>query len=184
MNYDVIRLLSAVPGGRVFGLDQQTLISTLIQLLNACILAVVLGIILYKPVREFMKKRSEKIGGQLEGARAKMAEADKVKAEYEKKLSEIESERALILEAAKAEAAEGAKHVIAQARSEASAIKQRAEESVRTERERLKKETKHHIVEVSALMTEKLISRTADGIVQEELFNQALSELENATWRS
>jgi len=184
LNYDVNLLLSGLPEGRVFGLDQQTLISTLIQLFNACVLAVVLGFLLYKPVRNFLRTRSDKISGQIKDARAKMAEAEKVKAEYEQKLQDIDGERAKILEAAKAEAAESGKLIISQAKSEAASIKQRAEESALSEKERLKQDTKRHIIEVSSLMASKMVAQAMDSKEQDKLFENVISELEDATWRN
>lgn len=175
-------LFSAVPDGRVFGLDQQTLISILIQLLNACILAVVLGLILYKPVQQYMKKRTDRIGGQIKDAQSKMSDANKVKAEYEKKLQEIDTQRIKILDAAKADAAKQGKAIIEEARKQAKAIKQHAEESISGERQRLKKETKQHIIEVSALMATKFVSRSIDSETQDKLFEETISELEDAEW--
>ena len=61
MSSKIILLAQAVPEGRVFGLDSQTLISIGIQLFNGSILAVALAFILYNPVKDFMEKRREKI---------------------------------------------------------------------------------------------------------------------------
>ena len=49
----------AASAGRVFALDSQTLIGIAIQLINAVILAVVLGFMLYNPVKDFMRKRKQ-----------------------------------------------------------------------------------------------------------------------------
>ncbi|MGI6161243.1 MAG: hypothetical protein ACOYJD_04355 [Christensenellales bacterium] len=184
MNFDVTILLNAVPDGRVFGLDQQTLISTGIHLLNACILAVALGFILYKPVQEFMRKRSERISGQLDEARNKMVEADALKAGYEKKLREIDAERVKILEAARLTASEKSRRIIDLARSEAADIKQRAEQSAMSERERLKEETRLYIIEASSLMAGKFVEKTIDSDTQDRLFDEAIAELEESAWLS
>ena len=61
-------VLAEIPPGRMFGLDMQTLIQVGPQLLNVGILAFFLSWLLYKPVRAFMAKRSERIAGQLEHA--------------------------------------------------------------------------------------------------------------------
>ena len=55
-----------MPEERLFGLDSQTLIQIGIQLLNGIILAVALGYILYKPVKEFLHKRSEGIQNKID----------------------------------------------------------------------------------------------------------------------
>ncbi len=182
MKFEVAILLAGLPEGRVFGLDMQTLTDTAIQLLNACILAAALGFILYKPVREFMHRRTEKINGQFKDARDKMAEADELKSMYEKKLREIDTERIKILEAARAAAAEKSKHILEEARSEAADIRRRTEESVLGEKERLKKETRLHIIEVSSLMAAKFVKQSIDSDAQDRLFEETMTELEESKW--
>src|SRR5690554_160094 len=96
----------AVPEGRVFGLDLQTLIGIGIQLLNGIILAVALGFILYKPVKEFMQRRTDRIRNNINEAKAAMTKANELIAEYDRKIKEIDKERLAILEAARLKAAE------------------------------------------------------------------------------
>lgn len=182
MNFEIMLLSGTATDGRVFGLDQQTLISTAIQLLNACILAVVLGFILYKPVRNFMHKRTDIIRGQVSDAQNKMAEADALKASYEKKLDEIDMERIKILESARIAAAEKSKHILEEARAEAANIRRHTEESILIEKERLKKEAKLYIIEVSSLMAAKFVEHTIDSDTQDKLFDETMAELEEARW--
>lgn len=184
MSFSMILAQSTVPEGRLFALDQQTLISTAILLINFIILAVVLGLILYKPVQQYLRERTERISGQLEDAQAKVAQAEALKAEYEAKIREITVERSLSLEAARLEAVERTRHMLEEARHEAAIIKQRAEESIQLEKQRLTRETRQHIVEISALMTEKLVRKTINSETHERLFEEALAELEEAPWPS
>ncbi len=174
----------AVPDGRLFALDQQTLISALIQLFNFMILAAALGLILYKPVQKYLRGRTERIRGQLEDAQHKMAKAEALKAEYETKLNEIASERAGVLESARSEAADRSRQMLDEARLEAAAVSRRAEERVLAEEERFKLEAWQHIVEVSSLMTEKLIKSTVDSDTHQRLFEEAMTELEETPWPS
>lgn len=182
--FGVALIQNAVPDGRMFALDTQTLISIGIQLLNFCILAVILGFILYKPVQKYMNKRTERISRQIGDAQNKTARAEELKAEYEAKLTEIAAERAAALESARLEAAERSRQVLDAARSEAAAIRQRAEESVLAEEERLKKEAWQYIVEISSLMAEKLVRKTIDSETHERLFAEAMAELEETPWPS
>ena len=95
----IVLLAQKVPDGRVFALDTQTLISIVIQLLNGIILALALTFILYKPVKEFMNKRTERFQSKLKEAEAAMAKANELIAEYGSKLEALEKERDKILEA-------------------------------------------------------------------------------------
>ncbi len=182
MNPEIVLVLAAVPEGRMFALDQQTLISTIILLANVGILALVLGKLLYKPVQEYMRRRTEKISSQLEEAQNRLAQADALKAEYEAKMQEIAAERARSLEAARIEAAERSRQMMEEAQHEVAVLKQRTAESIQVEKERLKRDSRQHIVEISALMTEKLVRKTIDRETHERLFDEALAELEEAPW--
>lgn len=174
----------SVPDGRVFGLDQQTLIQIGIQLFNAVVLSIILGFILYKPVRAFLKQRADKISGRFEDARTSQAKADALLAEYENKLKEIDTERIQILESSKYTAAEQSRQMLEEAKREAAEIKRRAHDSVLAEREWLKEETRLHIIEVSSLMAGKIVSRTIDSSDQDRIFEETMAELEDASWQS
>ncbi len=179
---DQFAILLNAGAQRVFSLDQQTLFDIAIQLFNACLLAAVLGFVLYKPVQKFLRGRADKISGQLNEARDSMAEAGRTKAEYEKKLREIDTERIRILEAARLEAADQGRHIVEDAKHEASEIRRRAHEGAMAERERLKEETRLHIIEVSSLMAGKLVAHSIDRATQDRLFDETMAQLEEAKW--
>ena len=179
-----VLFLTTVPAGRVFALDQQTLINIGIQFFNAGFLAVVLGFLLYKPLQEFMNRRTQKISDQLKDAQEKLTEAEALKTQYEKKLRNIQTERFQILDAARITASERSKHLLEEARQEAAVIRKRAEENISTEKERLKKETKSHIIEISSLMAAKFVTHQMDQDTQNRLFEETMAELEEARWLS
>ena len=79
-------LTQTVPEGRLFALDNQTLIQIGIQLLNGIILAIALSIILYKPVKEYLRKRSDTIKSRFDEAETATARANELIAEYEGRL--------------------------------------------------------------------------------------------------
>lgn len=180
----IVFLAQAVPEGRVFGLDLQTLISIGIQLINGVILAVALYKILYKPVKEFMQKRTDRIKSQIDDADAAMVKANELIAEYDRKLKEIEKERAEILEAARLEAADESRKILEDAKREANEIKKRTMESISEAKRRLKEESRLYIIEVASLMAEKYIAQNIDEETQEKLFEEAIAQLEDAQWQN
>jgi actin-like ATPase involved in cell morphogenesis len=120
--------MQVVPDGRVFGLDAQTLISIGIQLFNAIILALALGFILYNPVKDFLRKRSEKIQKQIDDSDAAMMKAKELIAEYEAKIKDIDKERLEILEAARLKASEESKKILQEAKGEEDEIENKEDE--------------------------------------------------------
>ena len=171
-------------GGRVFGLDQQTLIQIGINLFNVAVLAFVLSKLLYNPVRNFMRKRSEGIESQLEHAEKESKGATALRLEYERKLKEIDVQKEAILEEARKLAADNRGRMMLEAKAEADALKARAASEIEAEYARAREEMRQAIIEISALMTEKLVMVSIDSDTQERLFNEAMGELEGATWRS
>lgn len=177
-------LLAASSDGRVFGLDQQTLIQIAIQLFNTCILAAFLTKILYKPVRSFMQKRTERINAQLLKAEQDVAHADELKVQYEGKLKDIEAERRDILEAARRVAMDNTKQILEDARVEAKLIRERAEQDIVREQQRVKDEMRVQIIELSSVMAGKFVTSAMDSDTQDRLFSETVSELEDSTWLS
>ena len=176
-------LLAAVPEGRVFGLDEQTLISIVIQLVNACILAAALTYILYKPVRKFLHKRADRIREEAGRAQEDMAKANELKAEYEQKLTDIELERVQVLESAHLLAAEKGKQLLVEAQNEAAAAKERALAEVQVERERVQGEIKLQIIEAASLMAGRFVAHAIDSETQSRLFDETMAELEGSAWK-
>ncbi|NLA57751.1 MAG: ATP synthase F0 subunit B [Firmicutes bacterium] len=149
---DMLFSAQAASAGRVFALDSQTLIGIAIQLFNAAVLAVGLGFMLYNPVKDFMRKRTERIQAQRDEADAALAKANNLISEYDAKLRDIDNERAKMLEVARLEAAEESKVIIAQAKQEADRIRERSLAAVSEYRKRLGEENRLYIVEVASLM--------------------------------
>lgn len=183
MNAGRILLLSAVPEGSVFSLDQQTLVSIGIQLFNAGLLAVALTYLLYKPVRNFLRARTDRIKTQLQSAQDDRAKAEELKARYEQRFKEIERERDEILESAHKLAAVRGEQMLAKAQKEAEAMLSRAAGETRVERERASEEIRLHIIDVASLMAEKIVARTMDEETLDRLFTETMAELEGAVWQ-
>lgn len=179
----IIFLAESVPKGRVFAMDTQTLITIGIQLLNGLILAIALGFILYKPLKNFMKNRTEKIQNQIDDTDAKMVKAKELIAEYNKKIDDIDKERIEFLEDARLKANNERKIILEQARQEADEIKKRSLESVLADEKRLQEETRLTIIELASLMAEKYITQTIDQKTQNKIFEETLAQMEGAKWK-
>lgn len=176
--------LAQVPEGRVFGLDSQTLIGIGIQLFNAIVLSVVLGYLLYDPVKEFMQNRKNRIQGRIDKADATQAKAEELIAEYDLKIKEINKERIEMLEVAREKANEEGEAIIEEAKKEARLIKERSLESVKADKKRLQEETRLYIIELASLMAEKYITKSIDDEAQEQLFEETLAQMGESQWQS
>ena len=181
---EILFLAQALPEGRVFGLDTQTLIDIGIQLFNGILLAVILGFVLYNPVKEFMQKRTDRIQEKLDDSDATMLTATNLIEEYEAKIEDINQERLVILEEARVKADEESELIRQEAREEAEETKRRLQESMRAEKERMQDESRIYIIEMASLMAEKHVAQTINDEDQDRLFEDALADLEDSKWQS
>jgi len=160
-----------------------TFVSAGANLINIVILATVLSLLLYRPVRNILRKRSEKIRDQLTFAEEEMVKAIELRQQYEQKIEEIGREREEILNEARKQAAETGQRILASAKEEAAAVKERAAANVELEWERAETEMRTAIIEVSAAMAEKFVSLAINKETHDRLFAEAISDLEGMTWR-
>ena len=176
-------VLSSVPDGRPFGMDMDTVISAGVNLFNVLLLAAVLAFMLYRPVRDILRKRTEKIQGQLTQAEDDMAKAAELRLQYEQKIEEIQREREDILGEARKLAAETSRRLITEAKKEADALRERATANVEMEWDRAESEMRTAIIEVSAVMAEKFVTLAINKETHDRLFAETMSGLEGMTWR-
>ena len=181
---EAVILLSGVPEGRVFGFDLQMFAQVGIQLFNAGLLAAALSFILYKPVQQFLRNRLERIKTRVRQTESDMAQAGALKEEYEKNLAQIERERAAILEDARRLASEQCREALSDARREAGAIMERAAQDISIAQDQAKEAMRRQIIEVASAMANKLISSSIDKETQDRIYDETLSELEEAAWPS
>ena len=78
--------------GRIFGLDAQLLFDILIQGLAVFLLFIFLTYVLINPVRKVLEDRQNKIKDDLSHAATDRAEAEKLRAEYDEKIKNANSE--------------------------------------------------------------------------------------------
>ncbi|MGN1318385.1 MAG: F0F1 ATP synthase subunit B [Lachnospirales bacterium] len=168
--------------GYVIILNQQTLIQIGIQILNTAVLCAILSWLLYKPVTKFLNARKEKIANQIDTAEQKLADADKLKSEYEAKLKNIEEEKRSILDKARAAANKNSQEIISEAKSEAENIRNRAALDIQREQEKAKDEIKNQIVEISSLISGKFISANMTDEEKNKLIDDTISDLEGVEW--
>ena len=167
----------------LFNINAQTFINAGINLLNVAILALVLAYVLYKPIRKVLQKRTERIQGQLLQAEEEMTKATELRRLYEQKMEDVDREREDILNDARKQASETGRRLVADAKAEADAVKERAAQNVAMEWERAQGEMRNAIIDVSSVMAEKFVTLAINKETHDRIFAEAVSDLEGMTWR-
>lgn len=121
---------------RLFGLDIQLLQDVLITGVNIFILFMVLSYVCIDMVRDFIKKRQDKIKGELDFAATEKKDAIALKEEYDAKLRQINAEADEILDAARKKALKKEAEIIEEAKQEAARILARAENEIELEKKK------------------------------------------------
>lgn len=137
--------------------------------------------LLYKPVRTFIDKRTAEIEGQIQNAEENQAAAASLRTQLEEQTKDSRQQaRQFLDEAAKrAEAIQA--EMIQEAREEAAAIIQRAQEAIELEKEKAWAELKEQVGELSLLLASKVVNDSLDQTQHERLIEQTMSQLDSLT---
>lgn len=168
----------------ILSLDINMLRDLAFQLLNTVILCAVMSYLLYKPVKNFLAARRDRIEGQINSAEGQLKEANKMKALYEEKLRAIDKEKEMILTEARNRGAQREQEIIAEAKLEAETLKNRAMVDIQREQEKAKDEIKKQIIEVSSIMASRFVAEAIDREKQEKMVDEVISDLGEVKWLS
>ncbi|NLK21821.1 MAG: F0F1 ATP synthase subunit B [Epulopiscium sp.] len=171
-------------GGSFLEFGKQFLFSAGGQLINTLILFFILSKLLFKPLSDFMEKRTERIKEQVENAKAEEEKALKLKVEYETKLKEIQQEADNILKEARQKALQKETGILEEARKESEIIRNRALIEIEREKAKVKDEVRKQIIEVSSLMAGKFVASSIDDIKHRDLVEEAISKMGDVSWHS
>ena len=168
----------------LFDLTAQLLQDAALMIIAVIALFFVASHFLFNPARDMLKKRQEKIKGELDDAKASMESADALKAEYEDKLKNIDKEAEEILSQARKKALDNENRIISEAKSEAAAIIKQARNEAELEKRKAADDVKKEMVSIAAMMAGKVTKGAVDASIQDSLVEETLKEIGENTWLS
>ena len=169
---------------RMLGFDAAMVQGTLFMMLNIAILAYILWKVLYGPVKKFLADRAARVSAQLDDADKLFKDAEEFKSEYSSKLSGIDSERTSILDNVRKRALSDEAAIVSKANEQAQLIKTRASDEIEREKEKAQDEIKRQIMDVSAMLTMRYISKNIDVAQQNKLLDDIIEEMRVASWQN
>lgn len=149
----------------------------LISLANLAILFFIVKKFLYKPVKNMLEKRRGAIDKEYGDAEEAKAEALKDKELYAEKLSGAKGEADAIISSAVSLAKAREDEIIEDAKKEAENILQKARDDAALEMRRAEGAIKDEIVDVSTLLTKKLLEREINADDHKELIDSFINEI-------
>ncbi|MBQ3150348.1 MAG: F0F1 ATP synthase subunit B [Clostridia bacterium] len=143
----------------------------LVSLANLVLLFLLVKKFLYKPVMRMLETRRAAIDKDYSDADEAKQQALSDKLQYEEKLRDAKSEADSVVKKAVATASEREKEIIANAREKADGIVRQAENEALLERKKAEDAVKKEIVEVSSLLTEKVLEREVTAADHQRLID-------------
>ena len=169
---------------RLFDLDFQLLHDAVITAVAVFVLFLAMSYLLFTPVREFLKKRQDKIQNDLDSAKKDKADALSLKNESEAKMAGAQKDADGILAAARQKAVKNEEQIVAGAKEEAANIIRQAKSEAELEKRKAADEVKTQIIDVAAVMASKVVAAGIDTSIQESLVEETLKEVGDSTWQS
>lgn len=176
--------LTEAQGERLFGLDTQLLVDACITAIAILCLYILLSYLLFNPVREFLKKRQDRVEEEMVSSKNAKKEAEEYREEYAKKLKDVNKEAEGILSDTRKKALKQERNIVDEAKEEASRIIKRANKDIELEKNKVKDEVKKEMISVASLMAGKIVTSTIDETRQAELIEETLEEMGDRTWQS
>ncbi len=131
----------------------------LISLINLVLLFLILKKFLLRPVKAVLAKRQDEIDQQYAAAQKAEDIANESRKVWEEKLSTADAKADAILQNATAQATHRGERLVAEAQQKADGIIRTAQSEAELERKKATDGIKREIVEVSGMLTEKMLER-------------------------
>ncbi len=169
---------------RLFDLDFQLLHDAVITAVAVFVLFLFMSYMLFKPTRDLLKKRQERIMADLDTAKADKEDALSLKNEYEAKMAGAQKDADAVLSEARQKALKNEEQIVSQAKEEAASIIRQARNEAELEKQKAADEVKTQIIDVASIMAGKVVAASMDTKIQDSLIEETLKEVGESTWQS
>lgn len=128
-----------------------------IHLVNILVLYILLRVLIWKPVHKFMLGREERVAAQMEQAKALQAEAEKIKADYDARLVDVQATCDKMLSDGRLAAQTTGQKYIDKARVQADNILSEARAQAAEEKRRAMDEVKEELADLAVDMASRVL---------------------------
>lgn len=135
----------------------------LVEMVGFVLLLLLLKRFLWTPVTQYLEQRRQDIAHTYDRVEQTRQEMERLRAEYEQRLANIEAEARVQIQQAVKEAQQVREHILAEARQQAEKVVRDAEEVIRYEREKAFAEMRAQIVDLTLLATGKILQENMDS---------------------
>lgn len=155
-----------------------------IQIINTVVLFLALKKLLFKPVSEFMQKRSDGIANAIKEAEMKNVQADEIIASYEAKLANAREEGRQLVREAALRAEQRAAQIIKEAENDVKILKEKAELDLKREHEKALVSLKNDIASMAVMAASKIIEKEMDEDSHKMFVQQFIDRVGDTKWQN
>lgn len=149
----------------------------LISLCNLLILFLILKKFLYKPVKKVLANRESEINKEYEEAERIKNEANDLKNSWQQKMDSAKHKADSVIKEATATAQLRHDNIIDEANDKANRIVTQAQEQAELEHKKIYSEIKHDVVDISTMITEKMLNDKMSEENHHDLIDMCIEEL-------
>ena len=153
----------------------------IVSLCNLVILLLLLKHFLFKPIQNILAKREAEIQKDYDDAHKASAEANALRAEYEKHMSEAKAEAADIVKSATQKAQANGEEILIDARNQAHRMMERADAEIQQEKKKAMNELKDEISGIAIDIASKVVEREINEKDHEDLINEFIKDVGEAS---
>ena len=142
-----------------------------IHMVNIVVLYLLLRTLVYRPVRKFMQERAQRVQKQLDEAEQTHQQAEALKTEYQQKLAQAEAQAQRCLEEGNQKAAESAAAIVAEANLRAAGIMDTARTEASAVKEKAVEELEPEIADMAVTIAGRILGREVSERDNQELID-------------
>ena len=149
----------------------------LVSLINLLLLFLIIKKFLYKPVKKMLKSREDAIQSDYDEAAEAKRQAEEDQRAYEQQLATAKEQADDIIRSAVGIAEHREQEIVAAANAKAEGIVRQAEAEAILERQKAEDAVRKEIVEVSSLLTEKVLEREVSADDHRRFIDSFIEEI-------
>lgn len=155
-------------------------LTILLHMVNLVILIAILWLLLYKPIKKFIKKRQDTFKSVIDENKTQQDENTKLKEKYEELIDEATQEVAKASVIAKEQVEEQKQQILADAKHQAEEIKSIAVHEAEKEKKRMENAMKEDAVELATEIAGKIVQREIKPEDNKKIIDECLGGWKNS----
>ncbi|EAX47445.1 ATP synthase F0, B subunit [Thermosinus carboxydivorans Nor1] len=148
------------------------------QIINFLILVAILTKVAYKPLMQALADRQARIAESIAAADRERAAAEELRREYQQQLAEARTQAQAIVEKAMKLAEQTKEQILEEARAEHARLLKEAQAEIARERERALAQMKNEVVSLSIAAATKIIGQNLDEKANAKLVEDFIDKLD------